>query len=220
MISGANVTGGLRQSLTGYVTVPAGSTQCLIALFNYQPSVTTALVYDQVIVQHASGGVRNSDGNVLIDGGGVTVTNGKITVSNAGSVVVIDGTSKMFRIVRSGSISATASAGATGTTTVTLTSYGAVSAPLTHSSYVYRSNAIGSNDRRITPDIVAMPNYFVAATSGGAVTTRVIAMQTLTDLTTQMDGSNLCVVSMAVYNAFVASYTAYGAYYVFAEASL
>ncbi|MBA2439585.1 MAG: hypothetical protein H0V50_02795 [Thermoleophilaceae bacterium] len=51
------------------------------------------------------GALRNTDGNVKIDGAGIAVTNGKITVTNSGSVVIIDGTSNMFKIWSTGTLS-------------------------------------------------------------------------------------------------------------------
>ncbi len=47
----------------------------------------------------------NAGGDAIITNEGITVTNGAITVRNAGSVVVIDGTSNMFKIAASGTLS-------------------------------------------------------------------------------------------------------------------
>lgn len=64
--------------------------------------------------------VLSADGDVVSNPGGLTVLNGKIVVSNAGSIVIIDGTSNMFKIVGSGTI-AVGSLGVGGLTGTFLT---------------------------------------------------------------------------------------------------
>ncbi len=49
----------------------------------------------------------NAGGDAVITNKGVTVVNGAITVTNAGSVVVIDGTSDIFKIQTTGTLSVT-----------------------------------------------------------------------------------------------------------------
>jgi hypothetical protein len=64
----------------------------------------------------------NDDGaTVIVDRGGITVTNGAITVTNAGAVVIIDGTSNMFKIAATGTVTTSTFAyvaGASSTVTV------------------------------------------------------------------------------------------------------
>ena len=48
----------------------------------------------------------NAGGDAIITNEGITVTNGAITVTNAASTVVIDGTSDMFKIQATGTITA------------------------------------------------------------------------------------------------------------------
>jgi hypothetical protein len=94
--------------------------------------------------------------NVVIDSSGIQVINGKLTVTNPGSVVIIDGTSDMFRIVATGTLACAApgagaqtSAGATLSTGLT---YGPAS-----SWYV----GTGSGD-------IPCP-YYIWNLSGGAI---------------------------------------------------
>ncbi len=47
----------------------------------------------------------NAGGDAIITNEGITVVNGAITVRNAGSTVVIDGTSDMFKIAGTGTLS-------------------------------------------------------------------------------------------------------------------
>jgi hypothetical protein len=66
-----------------------------------------------------------ASGNVVIDHAGVAITNGKLTVTNPGSVVIIDGTSDMFRILASGGLSvAFPAAPGSASSTVSLTGLG------------------------------------------------------------------------------------------------
>lgn len=116
---------GVRQSLTGYATVPATAVSCRVFLRNIEPNggIEVYLVYDQCIVERMAGGLRNSTAETIINAAGITVTNGKITVINAAGTVVIDGTSNMFKIAATGthatsSFSNPANPGSTVTTTL------------------------------------------------------------------------------------------------------
>lgn len=109
----------------GYVTVPADVTWMRVVIYNYEPNSSNTLLIDDVVAERQAGGVQNSDGNVLINASGITVTNGKITVTNAGATVIIDGTSDMFRIAATGTLSRTWPTGAgTASSLVTLTGLG------------------------------------------------------------------------------------------------
>lgn len=66
--------------------------------------------------------VRNLTGEVAIDSTGVTITNGKLTVSNPGATVIIDGTSNMFKILATGTMSIANGPNGSGGTTEIITS--------------------------------------------------------------------------------------------------
>jgi hypothetical protein len=69
--------------------------------------------------------LRNDPGEVVIDSTGIAVTNGKITVTNAGATVIIDGTSDMFKISASGTLtSAFGAVNSAVTVTLTVTGLG------------------------------------------------------------------------------------------------
>lgn len=89
----------------GYVTIPAGATWARVVLLQYHPTTQVEQYIDDVICYRMASGVRNSTAETLIDAAGITVLNGKISVVNPGSVVIIDGTSDMFKISASGSLS-------------------------------------------------------------------------------------------------------------------
>jgi hypothetical protein len=118
------------QTAKGYATAPATTAYGIVNIRNQTPSTNVTVVFDDVLVQRMSGGVLNSDGNVVIDSSGVTIINGKITVTNAGSTVIIDGTSNMFKIAATGTLSvAYPAAGNFAPTFVDLTALGDMSAP-------------------------------------------------------------------------------------------
>jgi len=64
--------------------------------------------------------LANVPATVVIDDTGLAITDGKLTVTNAGSVVIIDGTSNIFKIVATGTHT-TASFTNPGSDTVTTT---------------------------------------------------------------------------------------------------
>jgi hypothetical protein len=63
----------------------------------YATKATATTVLTQV--------VENSTAEVIIDSTGLTIIDGSITVQNPGGTVIIDGTSDMFRIIATGTIS-------------------------------------------------------------------------------------------------------------------
>jgi hypothetical protein len=126
---------------------------------------------------------------VRVDRGGITITDGGITVTNGDDVVIIDGSSDMFRIAATGTLSDTVAAGSGGTETATLTGLGtALSAPLAvvsmiGSSLTSEANAAAVNTSKglaLAPDGLNWNDSYVATSSGGtvdepAVTTSYIA---------------------------------------------
>ena len=176
--------------------------------------------WDDFEVYESDQDIDHAGGNVKIDSTGVTITNGKLTVSNAGAVVIIDGTSNMFKIAASGTLNVTASAGTWNNGTVTLTALGALSSAPAHQSFIYRSTAQTAS-RFSTPTISYLAYGYVATSSGGSPTQKSlalldhIAMDTFLHVT-----SSQCVVELQYENGTTNSHTVYGSYYVFKEAVL
>jgi len=90
----------VRQTKPG--TAPAGTAGVRIILRNMTASKT--MLVDDVVFSKGDG-LITPDGTVAISPDGITVTSGKITVTNASGTVVIDGSSNMYKIVASGTIS-------------------------------------------------------------------------------------------------------------------
>jgi hypothetical protein len=127
----------------------------------------------------------NDDGaTVIVDRGGITVTDGAITVTNGDDIVIIDGSSDMFRIAATGTLADTVSTGTNGQVTATLTALGtSLSEPMTVLSTIgfsitSEANAAAVNTSKslaFGPTAFQYDNdSYVAASSGGAVTQRAV----------------------------------------------
>lgn len=175
--------------------------------------------------------------NTTIDDFGLKVTDGAavervrvgniggsdygLKVTNAGSVVIIDGTSDMFRIAATGTISlTTADNTVADSTSVTLPGLGALSSTPAHQSFISNVNTVDGvqlNPLFLDP---AAPAW-VAGVSGGATTNRAEVFNVYARIATNLNGSNQCVVSLrqTVLNRG-ASFTGYGRYYVLQQVAL
>jgi hypothetical protein len=148
IVTSGNAVNGVWLKKEGYITVPATAALGAVILFNYQPTVTNCyLVFDQIVVQRMGGGVRNSTADVVIDEAGITVTNGSITVTNAGATVIIDGTSNMFKIMATGTLTRSFPSVATGYADTAVNISGSGSTPRPILWHMAVDNAIVDNAR-------------------------------------------------------------------------
>lgn len=156
----------------------------------------------------------NDDGaTVIVDRGGITVTDGAITVTNAGATVIIDGSSDMFRIAAESTQSVTVGSDAAGSASTTLTGLGALDA--TPASLLIHSNTDTTAGLQ-APSWLAttLGRSFVAATSGGSPTVRVVVVENLAYGYVNLNGSDQAVVNLLVQNATASSITRYQKYFV------
>ena len=121
--------------------------------------------------------VANIGETVLIDSTGERITNGKLTVTNPGSVVIIDGTSDMFRIAASGTTSvAFPGAPATASASVSLTGLGSAYTVAPACSFMVCSSSGSYLNARIA-------GVYVAPSGAGAVTFQTYGMVALSAAT-------------------------------------
>ena len=85
---------------------------------------TDTLTVDAVIAN-----VANIGGDVVIDSAGVAITGGKLSVTNGSSVVIIDGTSTMFKVGATGTLTIASGPAKGYLTTVSLDNISPVSGP-------------------------------------------------------------------------------------------
>ena len=152
---------------------------------------------------------------------GLWVGGGGITVVNSGSTVIIDGTSNMFKIAASGTLSGTQATGSEGVVdSITLTGLGTMSQVPAHVSYVAQGSAV--TDRRSLGVGTRRSLQYGATTSGGATTADFIAIQSYTRILTRLDASptGSALVELMIDNHSGASVTDYSKYYVLAEAAM
>lgn len=90
---------------TATVVVPTNAAYFRILAQNDATSATNDQVcFDGFETYYADDDVSHAAGKVLIDSSGVTITDGALTVTNSGSTVIIDGTSNMFKIMATGTM--------------------------------------------------------------------------------------------------------------------
>ena len=164
-------------------------------------------------------GVLNSTGYVEIDSTGVAITNGALSVTNPGGTVIIDGSSDMFRIVATGTLSHTQAAGSDGSTTVTLSALGAQTVPLAFVAYVAESNSLTG----VWWDLGHLVNWsttFVAPTSGGSPVQQARTANWVAWVSAGLTSANAYpIVRLSLSNSTTTSKTAYARYYLLAQAA-
>ena len=144
--------------------------------------------------------------SVAVGGAGLFVTDGAITVTNAGSVVIIDGTSNMFKISATGTQTvAFPIADASNTVEVTLTALGTYTVPpamLWMSYFTSGGPRYGSH--------FVLPNYS-GYSIGGSITCKC-----------QLDGSSYLKVQLTALSGTsdLSAYSAYSRYHVLKEAGI
>ena len=174
--------------------------------------------------------------NVSVDKRGLAVSDGSVErvllgllptgdyglqVVNAGSTVIIDGTSEMFRIQASGTLSlvTTSPTWPATTTSVTLTGLGALATQPAHLSMIAPDGAI--DDHCYIGTIFALGDSFVAVTSGGAVTTRRFTLTRWGTVSVRLNGAtNECIVTLTTANVSGLTFSFPTKYYVFEQAAL
>ena len=182
---------------------------------------TNATIDDDGLAVTSSGVERVRVGDISGGAG----TDFGLKVSNAGAEVIIDGTSRMFRISASGTITNTIGAGsdssaANNWTDVTLTALGAYSATPAHQSFVSTTN-VNTGERVIghqwsggwgwmSGQATPYGSQFRAQSYGGANM----------DVATLLDGSNQCIVRFGGINVGTGSVTWYCKYHVLSEAAI
>lgn len=214
------------------MTPPATAVSAQVLYAVYAPRTSGSELYaffDQVMFTNTQlavpylprevGDLRAAEGSVIINSDGVTIINGALTVaSDTGSTVIIDGTSNMFKIQASGTISVTASASALNTNTVTLTGLGTVTIAPSHLCHI--SGASASTSPKYGSTYLAnISEGFAAATSGGSVNQRTNIVDVIGFMSTVITSSQV-VVEIVLFNESGSSVTIYGKYYVLKEAAV
>jgi hypothetical protein len=173
------------------------------------------VVSDGIHVSDAAGVDRVQLGNISGGDYGLRV------VSADGSTVIIDGTSDMYRILASGTVSLTVASGDAGQVSDTvLSGAGAFSTVPIAFAGVSFSNAVDGNVRQVNREI-GFIDAWVADSSGGSPTHKVRAIEyeaslgSFRQVTTQYGG-----IRIGVSNYSGISRTAYARYQLCAQAAL
>lgn len=202
-------------------TVPADGTvsylRVLAFLNGALPAATDVLHIDDIELVEVPTGLINTPATTVINENGVTITNGALTVTNAGSTVIIDGTSNMFKIAATGTLSRAVAASTNSSTSVTLTGLAVAGvAPQMMASGAWNAGGITGGMLSVVTD----PGFaFTAPTSGASPTLRAVVGQTAAYWYCTVVGADALVQIMG-YNSTVGSKTVAGRYYVMKEAAL
>jgi len=186
-------------------------------------------------------GALGGASNAYVNGTGLHVTDGNVErvrvgdVSTAGDgsafglqifdpggpngTVIIDGTSDMFRISATGTLSLTQATDSSGSTTVSLPGLGAQSTTPAGLHDVSAGNASTAN-RDGFHYFEFANDVFVAPSSGASPTQRAAAINWHANVYTDLDGSNFARVTLAINNMTGVSKTAYYRWYVLAQTAI
>lgn len=161
------------------------------------------------------GRARNKSDRVVIDDNSITVT-------GAEGTVIIDGSSNMFKIAATGTIqNTTADNVLNDIVATTLTGLGALAATPVHLSQVGDTNSTDGKRWVGSANMVVDVKRFVAATSGGPVTSWLIDHSAWNAaIYVGLNASNEVVVDLIASNVSGASHTTYGRYYVMQETAI
>lgn len=167
-----------------------------------------------------------ADGLVANDGIRDRVIVGKIStapdyglkVVNVGATVIIDGTSNMFKIAATGTMSNTIAVDSAAETTVTLTALGALPTTPAHLSFI--SDANNTAAQQFIGMAIRRDTLFAASTSGGSPTSDFQGIKQLMRVRTSLDGSSQCVVGFGGDNRSDVEITWFARYYVLQETAL
>jgi hypothetical protein len=161
--------------------------------------------------------VANVGDTVVIDDTGITVTDGAITVENGDLVVIIDGTSNMFKIAATGTLTVSGVGG--GVATTVLSALGAQAATPAHLGFVTSGVDPTAAYREVGIQIDNAILY-AASSSGGSPTFQFYGINAYTQLDMGLDGSSFARARLVCLSAYAFSVTRYGRYYVLKEASI
>lgn len=175
-------------------------------------NATDGTVVNAGVVQQ----VKNSASEVVISSTGIAVTNGAITVTNAGATVIIDGSSDMFKIAATGTLSLSVN-GLSVSTSATVT---AITRSTTPATLHFVSFNDSTNDASRYPVLfVSVTEDFVANTSGGAVTKAILAINFLSYMYGGLDASSHPFVTLWG-GQTLGTFTVYGRYYILQETAI
>jgi len=176
-------------------------------------------------VQITDRGLEQGDGlNVRVQLGDISAAKdgssyGLKVISSDGSTTIIDGTSDMFRISSTGTLSLTQATDSSGSTTVSLPGLGAQSTTPAGLHDVSAGNASTAN-RDGFHYFEFANDIFVAPSSGASPTQRAAAINWHANVYTDLDGSNFARVTLAINNMTGVSKTAFCRYYVLAQTAI
>lgn len=176
---------------------------------------TDKLAADAVIAN-----VANVGDTVVIDENGITVTGGAIVVQNPSGDVIIDGTSDMFRIAATGTLSLTLNDGSNGVNTSTVLT--ALEATETPASLHYLSTSSAASANRhlsVIYNAVGPSQQFTSGTSGGSPTNKFQAIEHIAEGHTNLSGSDPRV-ELSGHNESSTNTTVYDRYYVLEQTAI
>lgn len=210
-------TSGTWQEITAIVAVPANAAYVSFGLRNLGGTSVSVVRYDDIEAYYVDNDVWHAAGTVQIDTTGVHITNGALTVTNGGGTVIIDGTSNMFKIAATGTLSCVNSLGGAASSNVVLTGLSPGGVPPQLQAIAQWGSGVADPSLSLASQISSV---FVATTSGGAVTANRYAMTLLAYWTTALSGTIDANITLLTHNASGASKTASGRYYVMKEAAI
>ena len=142
---------------------------------------------------------------------------GLMVTSPDGSTIIIDGTSNMFKIMASGSLSGTKSDGSDGTVAeITLTGLGPQTAAPSFLTWIATGTGATQN-RVIGSNFSERTELWAAPTSGGAVNQDFIAFREYTRVRLHLTSDNLIEIQLVIDNQSGGDITRYSRYYIMQE---
>lgn len=183
------------------------------------------VITGQPSVQVTDRGLEVTDGtNSRVQMGDISANKdgssyGLKVISSDGTTVIIDGTSDMFKIIASGTLSKTVATGASGFANATLSGLGTLAAVPSHHSHT----STGSGSTSVKEGNLTFNQTFpafVAITSGGAVTTVCLMVTNSAEMNTFLNGSSQCVIELDVNNESGVSTTYFSKYFILQEAAI
>ena len=165
----------------------------------------------------------------VTDGSNVRAQLGKLAagsyglkvISAGGSTTIIDGTSDVFKIAASGTLSETAASHTDPAVSVALTGLGTFSSTPGHLSFASDTSSTSSQRQIGASFYLEYPSpMYIAGSSGGSPTSTVAAALSAWDESYTVLSSGTCYVYLLAHNADSVSHTAFLKYYVLVEAAM
>jgi hypothetical protein len=139
-------------------------------------------------------------------------------VSGPDGTTIIDGTSNMFKITASGTMSVTAPAGSADESTLTLPGLGEVSVTPAFAGFV--GPGVSDDSDRVGPLEIPGPEWlWAAASSGGAVTTRFLGLKQYFYFYSDLTGSTVSI-HLVGFNAYTFDVDRGGRFYMLLEGAI